>query len=277
MSLISLLIALIAERHLSSPFWQFNHYYRRYVNWWKGVDRKKNFLQNKTKTFAFILLPSIVVSLLLNIIDDGLLSLIFSTLILIVCFGCIKSREAYKCFLRSAFRGEITTCEINRQQLLQDKGLEDQGFGQSLVWLNYRYYLAIMMFFVLFGAAGAIFYRLLISIIEKNHDDEVIISQNIIKGCRQALAIIDWLPVRITAFGYMFVGNFSKALPYWFESLYDFSRTPNQVLITVAQVAEDYDVDDCTAEPCLLVRLAKRNLLLLFAVISILTLFGVVN
>nr|WP_274620357.1 regulatory signaling modulator protein AmpE [Colwellia maritima] len=27
------------------------------------------------------------------------------------------------------------------------------GFGQALIWLNYRYYIAIMLFFVVFGAA----------------------------------------------------------------------------------------------------------------------------
>ncbi|PCI62952.1 MAG: regulatory signaling modulator protein AmpE [Gammaproteobacteria bacterium] len=279
MSLISLLIALMAERHLSLSVWQFNHYYRMYLTWWKKIDKQANFLQNETKTLAVIVLPIAIVGLLMEFIDDGILKFLLSTLILIVCFGCVKSRDAYKCFLRSAFRGEMTTCEMNRQQLLKEKGLEDQGFGQSLVWLNYRYYIAIMLFFVAFGAAGAVFYRLLTTLVEQNHDDEITISDGVLKSCKQVLAVIDWLPVRITAFGYMFVGHFSKALPTWLESLFNFTSTPNQILISVAKVAEDYSIDDddCTAEPCLLVRLAKRTLLLLLAVISALTILGVVN
>ncbi|MBL4909542.1 MAG: beta-lactamase regulator AmpE [Alteromonadaceae bacterium] len=279
MSLISLLIALAAERYLSSSLWQFNHYYCQYLKWCKQLDKQKSFLQSENKTFVFLIIPSLIIGIVLTLVVDGLLYFLLSTLVLIICFGCIKSREAYKCFLRSAFRGETTTCEINRQQLLQDKGLENQGFGQSLVWLNYRYYVAIILSFVLFGAAGAVLYRLLTTLVEQNHDTEITISAQVLKSCRQTLAIIDWLPVRITAFGYMFVGHFSKALPSWLESLYDFKSTPNQVLISIAEVAEDYSIDDqdCTAEPCLLVRLAKRNVLLMLAVISILTILGVVN
>jgi AmpE protein len=278
MSLISLLIALMAERHLSSSVWQFNSYYRHYLGWWKKTDKQRTFLQNTHTAFMVVAIPTLIVWLLLSVVNDSLLHFVLSTFILILCFGCVKSRDAYKCFLRSAFRGEITTCEINRQQLLQEKGLEDQGFGQSLVWLNYRYYIAIMLFFVVFGAAGAIFYRLLTTLVEQNHDEEITISETVLTHCRQVLSFLDWLPVRITAFGYMFVGHFSKALPTWIESLYNFHSTANQILISVAQVAEDYNVDDqdCTAEPCLLVRLAKRNVLLLLAVISVLTILGVV-
>jgi AmpE protein len=50
-------------------------------------------------------------------------------------------------------------------------------------------------------------------------------------------------------------------------------------LISVAQKSEDFmvDPDDCTAEPCLLVRLAKRTLLLCLAVIAVLILTGILN
>jgi AmpE protein len=90
---------------------------------------------------------------------------------------------------------------------------------------------------------------------------------------------LDWLPVRIASFGYMFVGHFSKAMPVWLESLFDNQKPTHQVLIDVAEKSEDIMVneDDCTAEPCLLVRLAKRNVLLVLAVISILTLAGLLN
>ena len=85
--------------------------------------------------------------------------------------------------------------------------------------------------------------------------------------------------MRIASFGYVFVGHFSKAMPVWLESLFDNKKPTHQVLITVAESSEDIIVnkDDCTEEPCLLVRLAKRNVLFVFAVISILTLVGLIN
>ena len=108
------------------------------------------------------------------------------------------------------------------------------------------------------------------------------VAPNIMNGCQNhhdVLFWLDWLPVRIASFGYMFVGHFSKAMPVWLESLFDSQKATHQVLIDVAEKSEDLLVNenDCTAEPCLLVRLAKRNVLLVLAVISVLTLSGLLN
>ena len=196
------------------------------------------------------------------------------------------------------------------------KNLPEMGFGQTLVWLNYRYYIAIMLFFVFLGAPGVVFYRLVSTLAEnpgntdacaapddeveqqasqaeadsetvtaagESTDKDVSAQQEIIhkavSPCRQFLFWLDWVPVRLTSFGYMLVGHFSKALPVWLESLFDFNKQPSAILVDVAQKSEDLMVDneDCTAEPCLLVRLAKRNLLLLLAIISLLTLSGVIS
>jgi AmpE protein len=77
----------------------------------------------------------------------------------------------------------------------------------------------------------------------------------------------------------MFVGHFSKALPVWLKSFFDGKKAIHQILIDVAQKSEDdmVDKDDCTSEPCLLVRLSKRNVLLLLATIATFTLFGVIS
>ena len=324
MSLLSLLIALAADRMLSSKAWRFNHYYQLYSKFFS-----KNFtaIQGKTASTIYILLPVFATALLLDVVDNDLLQLILSTLILIVCFGCVTTRNSYKDYLQSAFRGEETTTEMHHQQLLTDKNLPVLGFGQALIWLNYRYYIAIMLFFVVFGAAGAVFYRLLTTVIEQQNtketgtaidncsevnqeavqesmqeseqsvaqatqsseqtvgSEELHDSQNtpdLHSGCKShhdILFWLDWLPVRITSLGYMFVGHFSKAMPTWLESIFDSCKPAHQVLIDVAQKSEDIMVDDkdCTAEPCLLVRLAKRNVLLILAVISILTLSGFIN
>ncbi len=303
MSLLSLLIALAAERSLSAKVWHFNFYYQHYLHFFG-----KNFTakQGSVASVVFILLPVVATYLLLEVIDNGLLQLLISTLILIVCFGCTTTRNSYKSYLHSAFRGEETTTEMHHQQLLTDKNLPQMGFGQALVWLNYRYYIAIMLFFVVFGAAGAVFYRLLTTVIEQQkiektgasidtcsenmqqsvaQENEPHDSQNtpdFEQGCQNhhdVLFWLDWLPVRIATFGYMFVGHFSKAMPVWLESIFDSKKPTHKVLIDVAEKSEDIMVneEDCTAEPCLLVRLAKRNVLLVFAVISILTLAGFIS
>ncbi len=309
MSLISLLIALVAERYLSTSVWQFKTYFTAYVSLFKSsklmdVAKKSIVLQ-----LIFIAIPVVICDVLIELVDDGLLYLVFSTVILIVCFGCVKTRQCYKDYLMSAFRGEPTSCELHHSQLQQDTSSAPMSFGQLLVWLNYRYFIAIMIFFVVFGPAGALFYRLLVTMNEtpealdkectkddtqinvENDDTETSVEVEeepqatnssekmetpILKDI---LFWVDWLPVRIVAFGYMLVGHFSKAMPVWLENLFDINKQPNQILINVAQKSEDFmvDPDDCTAEPCLLVRLAKRTLLLCLAAIAILILTGILN
>lgn len=304
MSLISLLIALFAEKSLSAKGWRFNFYYQYYLDFFG-----KNFTakQGTVASAMFIILPVVLTSFVMEVIDSDLIEFILSTVILIVCFGCVITRKSYKDYLNAAFKGEETSAEMHHQQLLSDKNLPEMGFGQALIWLNYRYYVAIMLFFTLFGAAGAVFYRLLTTVIE-NRTAQCIASANatneenstetstdegdivhegdktpcIVNGCQNhhdVLFWVDWLPVRITSFGYMFVGHFSKAFPVWLESLIESQKPTHQVLIDVAEKSEDILVNDgdCTAEPCLLVSLAKRNVLLILAAISVLTLVGLLN
>lgn len=315
MSLLSLLFALAAEKSLSASYWRFDYYYQKYASLFKRQSPSKGSTLGYT---VFLLLPVAIIYGILMLVGDGLLHFIISTLVLIVCFGCFTTRHSYKQYLHAAFRGEPTTSEMFHQQLLQDKNLPSMGFGQALIWLNYRYYIAIMLFFIFFGAPGVVFYRLLTTVIEQQNDS-VFTQQNselakessveeqpadinqqsqndhastidddrysipcVSSGCKNyhdILFYLDWLPVRITSFGYMFVGHFSKALPIWLESFFDGKKPTHKILIDVAQKSEDIMVDenDCTAEPCLLVRLSKRNVLLLLATIAILTLFSVIR
>jgi len=279
MNLLSILIALMAERQLQTTAWQFDYYFQHYLRWLTLKFNGEMLLQQPLSAILIVLSPTIITMLVIDIVNNVFFEFILSTLILIICLGCSQAREAYKQFLAAAFRGEITTCELNKEQLLQDKNLPEQGFGQALVWLNYRYYVAIIFFFLLLGPAGAIFYRLLTALTENPKNENIIISEEVKIFIEKTLAIIDWLPVRMTALGYMLVGHFSNALTTWLESWYDIDKSPNQTLISVAEVAEDFLVgeEDCTAEPCLLVRLAKRNLLLLLAVIALLTLTGILH
>lgn len=286
MSLISLLIALAAERYLSSSVWQFDRLYQRYIGFIKRTGIFTDYKKSVVSSYLVILLPVFVCYFLLNQIDNSLLYLIASTLILIICFGCIKTRDTYKKYLVSAFKGELTSCELHQLQLQQDKNLADMGFGQTLIWLNYRYFIAVMIFFVLFGAPGALFYRLLTTMNECANDKEVLeeeedkpLQTTFCQATQPLLFWVDWLPVRLVAFGYMFVGHFSKAMPTWLENLFEMNKPPCNVLISVAEKSEDFmiDEDDCAAEPCLLVKLAKRTLLLFLAVISVLILSGVIS
>ena len=136
MSLLSLLIALAAEKSLVTSIWCFDHYYQHYVRFFQSNATLAKMNNSNLSYSLFILLPVALVYIVLELVDDGLLHFIISTLVLITCFGCVKIRAVYKQYLHASFRGEQTTSALYHQQLLQDKNLPQMGFGQAQHYLN---------------------------------------------------------------------------------------------------------------------------------------------
>lgn len=278
MSLLSLLFALAVERNMPAKTWQFSFYFDKYLALIKQAKIISSFETN-IRAFVLLMLPVVAISFLSGIFYNSLLDLVLSCAVLLVCIGCCETRAAYKQYLLSAFKGEPTTCDLHYRQLLQDKNLPDIGFGQALIWLNYRYYIAIMLVFVIFGLVGVAFYRTLVALVEYKRDEDDLITQKVQQQLAKVLYWVDWPMVRLVSFCYMLVGHFSRAMPTWLELCFDYEEQPYRVLANVAKQSEDFEVDeeDCTAEPCLLVKLAKRALLLILATIAILTITGAIN
>ena len=279
MSLLSLLFALAVERSMPSKVWQFSFYFREYLALAKQSKLLKTPLDNIASSIAFILLPTLLTFLAVLFVDGSIFQLLLSAFVLLICIGCHFTRNIYKAYLQAAFRGEMTTCDLHYQQLIQDKNLPDIGLGQVLIWLNFRYYIALIIAFVCFGLPAVVFYRVLISVVNYQAAEDEDIDHEARNQLTKILFWLEWPAVRIVSFCYMLVGNFSKALSTWLESCFEFSQQPHQVLTSVAKKSEDFQLndEDCTAEPCLLVRLAKRALLLLLAVIAVLTITGVLQ
>ena len=94
--------------------------------------------------------------------------------------------------------------------------------------------------------------------------------------------ILDFVPARITACGLLLVGHFSRAMPVWLKYL-THPAVPAEVLLTeVASKAEEVELNDeqsrdPACEPKALVTLAKRNVMLILAVIAVLTMLGSID
>ncbi|TLU66746.1 regulatory signaling modulator protein AmpE [Thalassotalea litorea] len=281
MTLISLLIALAAERILLSKYWQFNFYFGQYVGFARGFVSKGEISKNVVNLVVFALLPASLLSIILWFFDNSLIHFIFVTLVLIVCIGSQRIRDSYKNYLNAAMRGDQEAVILHQDELQQGQQFEGESFGQTLVWMNYQYYMSLMLIFTFFGITGVVFYRLLVAV--ANHsgemDGESFLPQTAAENAQKILFYLDIIPSRAVAFGYMLVGHFSKASTLWLEGMLNFKQAPRQYLCEVAEIAEDYQIDDedCTAEPCLLVRLAKRNVLLLLAAIAFMTIAGVAH
>lgn len=274
MTLISLLLVLLVERVTTkSQYWQASYYVDKYIN---NIETRGWFASSSASWLLVLLIfvPVIIVYLIVQEFSGGLIELVLSTAILMVCVGCPAIRATYKCYLQAANRGDLQACSMYEDQISGDnKG--STSFGLSLIWQNYRHYTAVILWFAIFGAAGAILYVLVRELAEKLTDD----NQQATDQVNGILKIMDWVPVRVTALGFLLVGHFSRAFSTWLSYLPDTSVAAKTLLLEVAKQAEEVEPDerDCTEEPCILVRLAKRNVMLLLMVIAVLTLTGWIN
>jgi AmpE protein len=271
MTLISLLLVLLVERVTTkSQFWQVGFYTDKYL---QSIE-SRGWFNSSSKSWILalvIFVPVIIVYLVVQEFAGGLLELVISTAILMVCVGCPAIRATYKCFLQAANRGDLQACSMYEDQISgDDKG--STSFGLNLVWQNYRHYTAVILWFAVFGAAGAILYVLVREMNSKLSSD----NEQVANQVKRLLSIVDWVPVRITALGFLLVGHFSRAFPTWLGYLPDPAVQAKTLLLDVSKKAEEIEPDenDCTEEPCTLVRLAKRNVMFLLVVIALLTLSG---
>jgi AmpE protein len=214
------------------------------------------------------------VYLLVQKFSNGLLELVLSTAILMVCVGCPAVRATYKCFLQAANRGDLEACNLYADQIGEpDETIEN--FGRNLVWQNYLHYAAVILWFTALGASGALLYVLA----RETFKQLKTIQHPSATDARALLHVLDWIPVRITALGFLLVGHFSRAFPTWLSHLLNPQVPAKTLLLDVATQAEEVerDADNYAEEPCTLVRLAKRNVMFILVAIALLTLSGWIN
>lgn len=292
MTLISMLIALIIERlAVRSEAWQFLFYAKKYLSLSHSSGLSKLSTDSKGQ-YLWVLLPGIVYALVLWLIGSSLVTLVLNTLVLLVCIGCWHYRQLYKQYLNASERADNEAAFLTMQQLSTDVGLTDAdlSYGQRLVWLNFRYYAAVLFWFAVLGGAGAITYALLrqmnepaswdkpVKLAEEGDDTAEFVetTPDIPAVFQQLMFWADWVPARLFGVGLALVGHFSRASTALLAFLGDFSTPAEQVVTIVAKAAEPLpdDAYNCAEETACMVQLAKRNVLFFLALVAVLTLSG---
>lgn len=220
----------------------------------------------------------------------SLFAFLLHLLVLWVCLGCPVTRHTYKRYLQAAQREDFQACALH-SMTFGNEGGELSAVGKQLVLVNYRQYASVIIFFVFLGLPGLIFYSVIkewvafeirnhkpADTIEPTQANEAEVSNAQIDSISsQILFLLDFIPVRITAFGFLVVGHFSKALPVWFDILVNPKVSAYDALGRVSKAAEDVnEVDAHLNEPLQLVKLVKRNIVFMLMAVSLMTMVGLV-
>lgn len=282
MALFSLLVAILIERlKLQPQSWQLDSVFHVYS---KSLFGNKQLSSDVMMVLALIL-PAIVVQVSMWVVNGilwGVISLILWIGISVLCFSHQKQRQLFKRYMIAACRGDSQACyhfadALDPSVSLEVVSEEDLGarVGQIAAWLNYRFYGAVALFLILLGPAGAVFYCT-----SRYFNDE---SQQLsldLPFVKDVLKILDWVPSRIFAFGYVVSGRFSHAFACWRQYGFSISSSARDIVTQVALAAEpqlERSVPPINIHSTLaLLQLGKRNFILLLACLSVLTIFGVV-
>ncbi len=283
MALFSLLVAILVERLKLLPIsWQFDHLLASYH---KSLFGDKQ-LEREPMMFLALILPALATYILVWVVTGlfwGALSLLLWVAIAILCFCHQRQREAFKHYIKAACRGDAQACyhfatELDAHSCADSVSESDLGakVGESAAWINYRYYGAIALFLIVLGPVGAVLYCTVRFYSEYSH------RQNLALPIVDALLhVLDWLPSRIFAFGYVLSGHFTQALAVWRKKSFELTTPAREIVIEVAVSAEDLPevspAPVCVRPTLALLQLSKRNFILIVTVLSLLTIFGVVN
>jgi AmpE protein len=298
MTLIVLLLVLITERvGLRAPHWQVQTYLNYYIS--IALTKYSKTKASKISLLLFIATPAVIVYLVLYLLNSGLITFIVSLLGLAICIGNPQSRALYRQYLNAVGRGDreaqfvlhsqlaqeptiIEESDVNQSVDLDDETqsniVKQETLGETLIWINFRYYAVPIFYFVVLGIAGVVFYSTLLYLVEfkgiKQGDALKKCDAHNKKDLELWLEWSYWLPSRLVSLGFMVVGNFHKGLETWLKYAANFSKSSKEMLCQVAMASEkntDFSEGN-NAEH--MVRLTKRNMGLFLVVVALLTLYG---
>jgi AmpE protein len=281
MTLFTTLLVLIAERLFKlGEHWQLDH------------RLEVLFRRIKNYSFSVTLLMTVAAMAIVYLIQRALFGLLFNVPLLVVwilvgllCIGAGKVRLHYHAYLKAASRDDAHARDAMASELTLIHGVppgcDEREFlrelQNALLWINYRFYLAPLFWFVVggpFGPATLMGYAFLrawqswLARYQTPRDRQQ-------SGVDAILHVLDWVPVRLVGVVYALIGHGEKALPAWFASLGDRHSSQYQVLTQLAQfsLAREPHVDK-VATPKAAVSMAKKASYAVVVIMALLTIYG---
>lgn len=281
MTLFTLLLVLFAERLFKlGEHWQLDHRLEALFR------RLRHF--SLVRTLGMTILAMLVVFLCVRALQGIFFNvplLVFWILLGLLCIGAGQVRLHYHAYLKAASREDAHARENMAYELTLIHGVPPdcdereylRELQNALLWINYRFYLAPLFWFVVGGPWGPVtlmgyaFLRAWQTWLARHHSPR----QRLHSGIDAILHVLDWVPVRLVGVVYALLGHGEKALPAWFSSLGDRHSSQYQVLTQLAQysLAREPHLDKIET-PKAAVSMAKKASLVIVVIVALLTIYG---
>ncbi|MEM9101160.1 MAG: regulatory signaling modulator protein AmpE [Pseudomonadota bacterium] len=274
MVLICLLIVVYLEYH-----YKIRESDRRFL--WFGefsrwVDEKAKVYNWYNEWFDFVFKVALIPTVLCILFVSGsgflfwLVKISLSAYILAHCIGPEVLRKKYDHYFKSFERKdyEAAYLALGGRFDAEDPCRLVRDVSKDIIVQIYTHYFAVMVWFIVLGAPGALFYRLY--------------RERVSQGNNQALEWtshwIEWVPSRISALMLAFAGNFHDAKPALIDAWRHWHKDSLKVIEEVgirSMVIIETPESSC-AENRDAIDLAERSLLLLLVLVAAMTIINIV-
>ncbi|WP_336982850.1 MULTISPECIES: beta-lactamase regulator AmpE [unclassified Cedecea] len=281
MTLFTLLLVLMGERLFKmGEHWQLDH--RLEVLF--GRVKHFSLLRTLLMTAAFMAVVFLILRALHGLLFNVPL-LVFWIALGVLCIGAGQVRLHYHSYLKAASHDDEHARDAMASELTLIHGVPPEcsereylrELQNALLWINFRFYLAPLFWFVVGGTwgpvtlAGYAFLRAWQTWLARHHTAH----ERLLSGIDGILHILDWVPVRLVGVAYALLGHGERALPAWFASLADRHTSQYQVLTQLAQYSLAREPhQDKMKTPKAAVSLAKKISLVIVVVVALLTIYG---
>lgn len=225
MKLIAILVAMASE-----GFWKSFGMLQRfqglvgYACWLQARWGDRGWF-NGPMGVLFAVAPGVIVVALIQSWFAGgllgwLLALAFSIAVLVFCIGVRGLNDHVQEYLRALERGDPEGAYLYVREILGGREPADANdmnrmLVETVLVRNNERLLAILFWFVILGPVGAVLYRSTTQLKGVARADGPRFGDDYLETVLRLQAILDWIPVRITALCYAVIGSFVDAVHRW--------------------------------------------------------------
>ncbi len=286
MTLIAIIVALVAERMLGHvPGWGTPMLLRGYVAILRRAIPIRPLWRSAVAVPVLLIPPVVLCAWLQGVIEGPVAHLLFSGLALFLCLGPRDLADDVKQWLDARASGDTITGERLARLLQKGPGRyaeneepETRGLlGAMFIQSHERLFGALIWFFI-FGAAGAVFYRIVSRLPRLLTEVE---DSPAAEAAETVHALAAWIPARATAALFGMAGSLDDALKEYRvlmeQPTHGWRSHTWAVLAEVASGSIEFETEDgASAEPATLelaaqevVNLQFRALIILLAFVAV--------
>ncbi|HVV69816.1 MAG TPA: regulatory signaling modulator protein AmpE [Gammaproteobacteria bacterium] len=242
-------------------------------------------VKNGWVALILLLIPVLIVVAGINYILSGIwfnsLNFLFNLAVLYYCLGAYNRRRQLQNYVEALEKDDLQAAYYDAGEFLKapmptDRVTLIRQVTRQIFCQADRYIFSVLFWYILLGPTAVLIYMLTDYLSNLDSLAELPIVLAIRQAATIFLAILAWIPARISGFSYALVGHFAYAISAWRKDLWtplalDFA---SEIGLAALELTKEDTVSADVEENKRALDLVEKAIILWLAVIAVLTLFS---